>query len=467
MSATSITHRRWFRALWISAALIAGIAIGTTVVRPPDLIAKAKPIVSDSASAGRVTIETVPRPAATGFDSERVWSSYNDWEPAIAADPSSAYVYQLTTRYNGLEPCHRCAGPYIIFRRSSDGGVTWQADKFLTPYSKAHNDPQIEVATDGVIYAAWLNDYTPGVKFIKSTNHGDTWSTPIAITAKAGKPSWSDKPILAISPTGKDVYIAFNASDAYVVASHDFGKTFSKPIKTSNDTRYWFHNGGAVAPNGDVYFSAVDYSQDYTGVSHINVLKSTNGGITFTTTLVDTAQQMPDCTAAQGCTLGFFGPSAALAIDKAGLIMIAYNAGNTTPGQPQKMFVRTSTNGTTWSARQEISNGVATVNNGFPALAAGPARGDFRVAWQDDRNGATTAWNTWYRRTIDGGATWTAAVQLSDQGTGAAYKTPKGYAFPYGDYFEIAVDSAGTAHVIWSEGTSYAGPGGSWYTRGK
>ncbi len=466
MTASSLITRRWFGPVLIGAALIAGIAIGVAAARPTDQIGKAKPIADGSSNAATVTIETVARPSANGFDSERVWSQYNDWEPAIAVDPSSSYVYQLTTRYNGPEPCNRCAGPYIIFRRSSDGGATWEADKFLTPYRKAHNDPQIEVANDGTIYAAWLNDYVPGIKFIKSTDRGETWSTPIAITAKSGKPNWSDKPILAISPTGRDVYIAFNASDAYVVVSHNYGATFSKPIKTNNDTRYWFHNGGAVASNGDVYFSAVDYSQDYTGDSYINVLKSTNGGTTWTTTRVDTSKQMPDCPWSPGCTLGFFGPSAALAIDEAGTIMIAYNAGDVA-GQPQKMWVRTSTNGIAWSARQEISNGAATVNNAFPALAAGTRAGDFRVAWQDDRNGNTTAWNTWYRSTTNGGAAWSAAVRVSDLGTGAAYKNANGYAFPYGDYFEIAVDASGTSHLIWGEGTSYTGPGGSWYARGK
>lgn len=476
MTASSISRRRWLWPMLIILTLVAGIAIGLAMTRPAEIDGKTKPAPNATPGVDQITIETLPSAsvpvvsaANAGFDQERVWSQYNDWEPAIAADPSSSYVYQLTTRYNGPEPCNRCAGPYIIFRRSSNGGATWEADKFLTPYRKAHNDPEIEVANDGTIYAAWLNDYVPGIKFTKSTNRGETWSTPIAITTKAGKPSWSDKPILAISPTGRDVYIAFNASDAYVAVSHDFGATFSKPIKTNNDTRYWFHNGGAVAPNGDVYFSAVDYSQDYTGDSYINVLKSTNGGATWTTTRVDTSKQMPDCAWAAGCTLGFFGPSAALAIDKAGTIMtimIAYNAGDVA-GQPQKMWARTSTNGANWSARQELSNGATTVNNAFPALAAGPMAGDFRVAWQDDRNGSTTAWNTWYRSTNNSGTTWSAPIRVSDLGAGAPYKNANGYAFPYGDYFEIAVDAGGTAHLIWGEGTSYTGPGGSWYTRGK
>ena len=468
-----ITHRRSSILViaLIAIGLLAAFTVGWLAANSAaDPTGKAKPRPPGAAQLDQVTVVTQPSPSAVsaGFDTERLWSAYNDWEPALAVDPGSAYVYQLTTRYDGPEPCNRCAGPYIIFRRSSDGGATWQPDQFLTPYRKAHNDPQIEVANDGVIYAAWLNDYVPGIKFLKSSDRGNTWSTPIVFTGKGIKPNWSDKPILAISPGGKDVVIAFNASDAYVVVSHDYGVTFSKPIKTNNDTRYWFHSGGAVAPNGFIYFAATDYSQDYTGAAHVNVVKSTNGGQTWTTRRVATSQEMPPCAWSPGCYLGFLGPSAALAIDKAGTIMIAYNAG-AVAGQPQKMWVLTSTDGVNWSSPTEVSNGSSTVNNAFPALAAGPTVGDFRLAWQDDRNGSTTAWNTWYRRTTNNGTTWSTPARLSDLVSGAPYKNPNvnGYAFPYGDYFDIAVDSSGTAHVIWGAGTSYNGPGGTWYTRGK
>jgi len=119
------------------------------------------------------------------------------------------------------------------------------------------------------------------------------------------------------------------------------------------------------------------------------------------------------------------------------------------------------------SARSEVGNGSSTVNNGFPALVAGSTAGDFRLVFQDDRNGSTNAWNTWYRKTSNGGATWTAALRISDLGSGAPYKTASGYNFPYGDYLELAVDSAGQNHIIWGEGLSYTGPGGTWYTRGQ
>lgn len=405
---------------------------------------------------------------ASGWDAERVWSGYDDWEPAIAADRSSSYVYQMTTRYNGPVPCKGCPMPMVAFRASSDGGTTWGADKDIWVSKNKQNDPEIEVASDGSIYALWLDSYVPGVRFTKSTNHGATWSTPITFTGTGGKPHgpWSDKPILAISPTGHDVYVAFNASNSYIAASHNYGQSFSAPVKTNNDTRYWFHNGGAVAPNGDVYFSGVDYTQDYTGVSYIDVIKSTNGGTSWTTTRVDQSEQMMDCPWSAGCYFGFFGPSAVLAIDSAGKIMLAFPSGSVSGGT-ERMYVRTSTDGVNWSVRQELSNGSASVNNGFPAIASGTSAGDFRVVWQDDRNGSNTEWNTWYRRTTNGGSTWSAAIQLSDQPSGAPYKDALGYRFPYGDYYEMAVDAGGKNHVIWGEGISYTGPGGTWYTRGQ
>ena len=55
-----------------------------------------------------------------------------------------------------------------------------------------------------------------------------------------------------------------------------------------------------MAPNGDVYIAAVDYRQTYEGDSHINVLKSTDGGGSWGTHHVDTSREMADCPWARG-----------------------------------------------------------------------------------------------------------------------------------------------------------------------
>jgi len=274
---------------------------------------------------------------------------------------------------------------------------------------------------------------------------------------------FTDKPILLISPNGQYVYVGFNSSDNYVATSSNYGANFTISGKLNNDTRYWFHTGGAVAPNGDVYFITSDFTQDYTGDANIKVMRSTNHGASWTITLVDTSKQMPDCPWSAGCKLGFFGTIAGLAIDPVGKVMIAYNANNT-PSAPMQMYARSSTDGVTWSARQDLGAGLA-YNHCNVAVAAGNVSGSFAIVWQDDRNGVNTAFNAWMRTTTTGGGSWNPAQRLSDQATGAPYKTAAGHKFPYGDYLEVQADSKGQYHAIWGEGISYTGPGGTWYTR--
>jgi hypothetical protein len=93
--------------------------------------------------------------------------------------------------------------------------------------------------------------------------------------------------------------------------------------------------------------------------------------------------------------------------------------------------------------------------------------GDFRVAWQADDDGDPTTWNTWFSRTSDGGKTWSRPVRLSGGRRKAPYQSPGGYRFPCGDYLGFSVEADGTNHVIWGEGLSYDGPGGTSYTRSR
>src|SRR5438093_5474226 len=211
-------------------------------------------------------------PPASGWDNERAMSGEDDWEPATAVDPmNSNYVYQLTTRYTGPKPCGNCKMPAIVVRRSSDGGATF-TEQFLSTSGKSQYDPQIEVATSGWVYAVWLDAFTPGSTFVRSMDRGATWSTGISWSGNGRKPQWNDKPWLAISRDGQHVYLGFNSSDSYFVYSHDFGASFSTPVKTNSDTRYWFHSGGVVSPSNPMvaYFATSNYSNgnNYAGDSN-------------------------------------------------------------------------------------------------------------------------------------------------------------------------------------------------------
>jgi len=59
-----------------------------------------------------------------GWTSEQRWGPKNDWEPNIAADPSSSWLYQMTTRYGGPSVCRPHMEHCIRFRSSPDRGRT-------------------------------------------------------------------------------------------------------------------------------------------------------------------------------------------------------------------------------------------------------------------------------------------------------------------------------------------------------
>jgi hypothetical protein len=394
--------------------------------------------------------------ATSGFDSERVWGGGDDWEPAVAVDPGGLYVYQMTTRYGGAQA-------EIIFRRSVDGGATWEADQ---PFAANSADPLVEVADDGTVYTLGIVSNQWDLELRRSFDHGLTLDPPIDVIGGTGPDTWGDRPTLVVSPDGQDVYVSYNRGDIYVVASHDGGATFNPEVQVTSNGRQWFTSAGAVAPNGDVYFAAADYSYNYNGPTYINVLRSTNDGANWTVTLLDTSAESADCSSVDACYFNFLGPEIGLAIDVNGLVMISYNAGDV-DGQPHTLWARTSSDGVVWSGRTEISSGIPGVSNGFPAMVASRTEpGEFHVVWQDDSEGNMTAWNTWMVTTLDGGASWSEPALLSDLDAGAPYKGPLGYDFVYGDYFEVAIDGDDVTHVIWGAGTNYIGPGGSWYTRG-
>lgn len=386
----------------------------------------------------------------------------DDWEPTVAADPRAPYVYVLTTRYGGVPACpSACPDPALILRVSADGGATFGQDRYLCRCEgvPSQNDPQLAVAGDGTVFAAWLNGYVPGVMFAKSVDHGATWTAPRPVM---GPLPWSDKPILVAAYNARDIYIAFNSSDSYVVSSHDGGATFGPPVRTNADERYYFAYGGVVTSAGDVIFSETSYTQTSTGPVFVHTIRSGDGGRSWRATRVDVVEEQPDCPD-EGCPRDFLGPAAAIGGTPGGEMVLVYN-GALMPKGAQRTFVRRSTDvGRTWSTRVDLSPPGASVNSAFPA-AVGVAARDLRIWYMDNRNGADL-WNVWSRRSTDGGATWSAESRLSNAPDGAPYKSAGGFAHPYGDYGGAAVTSSGITVADWGEGMSYVGPGGTWGTK--
>ena len=183
----------------------------------------------------------------------------------------------------------------MILHVSKDGGKTWRPERYLCTCKgwKAQYDPLIEVVPDtGDVVAVWMNQFQ--IHFSRSTDHGRTWSKPIFVHPDV---RWGDKPNMAVSADGQDVYVQFNGptgGDAYSSMSHDGGATWSTEQLTLSD-RYYFDYGGAVLPDGRVVFAQISFS--YTGpggaaegVQMIHVFTSDDEGATWSELVLDRAR---------------------------------------------------------------------------------------------------------------------------------------------------------------------------------
>ena len=405
----------------------------------------------------------IRRDPAQGWGGTQIFGGGNDWEPATAADPSAPYVYVLTTRYSGKGPlpCASCDLPAMAFRVSSDGGRTFGPVRYLEPNIPGGQfDPQLATDAAGDVLASWM-DGKSRIMFARSADHGRTWTPARVVSHGAG---WGDHPWLGVSPNGLHVYIGFNHAASWVAQSHDGGSTWLPARQVSTEDRYYFANGTVVTDAGDVVISSSSYALPYSTVGRnapirVEVERSTDGGSTFSTTIVDTVEQPRGCVS-DGCPFNHYGGHAVVALTVGGLV-VAYDGALRADGD-QFIWVRRSADfGATWSARTRLSPkvpGVVAMNVG---VAAAPD-GEVRVAWQDSRAGAFR-WNTFVRASHDAGVSWDTAVDVSDARSGYGYLHPRGYDADYGDYMQVALTSEGSTFAVWGAGFGYAGPGGTWF----
>ena len=338
----------------------------------------------------------------------------DDWEPAIAADPSAPFVYLMTTHFVD-KPCPgNCPVPHISLHVSSDGGKTWGSQRPLCACKGSWQfDPVVEVVPNtGAVYAAYLNGFN--VVFTRSANHGGTWSAPVKTY---GNVSWNDKPVLATSDDGRDVYISWNGptgGDPWVAQSHDRGVTWTQQ-KLVDSKRYFFAFDGDVLHDGTVVFAESEISYSGPGGAPEGVVKhhvfvSRDGGATWDDRVLDTVSVGEACIA-EGCSPDFYIGHDAISADDPGDLVLLYDGARTDLG-PQRIFARRSTDGgRTWSARIPLS--VAGENATSPAVES-RGNGDVRAWYMQTINGGDPdAWNVFYRSSNDGGVIVERARQRS------------------------------------------------------
>ncbi|GEM_PF-6312840 len=191
--------------------------------------------------------------------------------------------------------------PRVAYGYSSDGGSTW-SDALLPgniggfPYQ---SDPSVSADKLGNFFIAFIsfdnpsgNTYFGGVWVAKSTNGGVTWpDTSMKRLDPQDDITFDDKPYIAISKTNDTtanyIYVAWDhiwgINQIHFSRSTNGGLTFSTTPKIVSDENRWYQLGAmpAVGPDGTVYVVWY-YGFDY-AIRNIMLDKSTNGGYSFGT----------------------------------------------------------------------------------------------------------------------------------------------------------------------------------------
>jgi len=218
----------------------------------------------------------------------------------------------------------------------------------------------------------------------------------------------------------------------------------------------------AVAADGTVYVSWLDYNVRTGGQGTIYIDKSTDGGATWGTDKFVATIELPplnvtgDDGAQDARAKG--APVLATSPTDANKLYIVYAAdpdrspGPDGPDEADIYLIKSPDGGTTWTSPVRVNDDATTNDQILPWVEVKPD-GTIDIAWYDRRNdpnpppAGDLLWDIFITRSDDDGNTFATNVSIND----TSFLTPfRGITEPWmGEYLGLAVD-ANNAYVIWT-----------------
>jgi len=303
------------------------------------------------------------------------WNAGSSSYPAIATDSSGNIhvVWEDSTPGNDE----------IYYKRSTDGGSSWTT-KRLTWNAGSSYIPAIATDSSGNIHVVWY-DYTPGnaeIYYKRSTDGGSSWQPTKRLTWNAGDSLW---PSIATDPSGNIHIVWVDETpgnwEIYYKRSTDGGSSWTTKRLTWN-AGYSYEPAIATDPSGNIHIVWVDETP---GNVEIYYKRSTDGGSSWTTKRLT-------------WNSGDSGLQA-IATDPSGNIYVVWM--DDTPGNREIYYKRSTDGGSSWQSTKRL-----TWNAGFsqcPAIVT-DSSGNIHVVWEDTTPGNA---EIYYKRSTDGGSTWT------------------------------------------------------------
>jgi len=311
---------------------------------------------------------------ATWTDMGPVPAPQGNWNlggGGLAYHEASGKIYFVSMLCSSVS----CAYEKLLVGQSTDGGFTWSQLSNIAPLGE-WDKPFIWVdntggACDGYVYVV-ATDFisAPAIKFIRSTDGGQTWDNPVVINA-----------------------------------GHENCDTGAFPRVASDGTIYvaW-EDFGCIQPG------------DMTG---IEMVKSTDCGATWSNiNVVSTITQIQDPEATFECGIPalkgkirvndypFLGINPA----DSSQLYVVFNSdpdGDINVGDHSDVFFTKSTDGgSTWSAPLRLNDDTTLNDNFMPFLEVAP-NGLIGVGWYDRREDSNNLYmRIWVTASPDGGTNW-------------------------------------------------------------
>jgi hypothetical protein len=204
-----------------------------------------------------------------GADTRLTNNSSSSSYPSVAVSGSVVHVVWQDFRDGNRE---------IYYKRSTEGGISWEADTRLTNYTADSRFPSVSVSGQ-VVHVVWYDtrDGNQEIYYKRSTDGGVSWGTDTRLT---NNPALSELPSVSVS--GSVVHVVWRDtrdgnSEIYYKRSTDGG------VSWGADTRLTYNTADSRHPIVSVSDQVlhVVWHDNRHGAAEIYYKRSTDGGISW------------------------------------------------------------------------------------------------------------------------------------------------------------------------------------------
>lgn len=296
-----------------------------------------------------------------GADLRLSSSNPAQYYPSVAVSGNVVHIVWRDSRHLGST-----SNSEIYYKRSTDNGVTWEADTRLTNDTAKSYNPSLAVS-GSVVHVVWydLRNGVSEIYYKRSTNAGVNWSADTRLT---NNPAFSEEASVAVS--GSNVCVVWhddrdNNFEIYCKRSTDAGTTWGTDTRLSNNTN--ISKTPSVAISGSVV--NVVWNDQRDGNEEIYFRRSTNAGANW-----GAETRLTNNTAVSQW------PSIVMSGNISHIIWKDERDAN-----PEIYYKRSTDAGVNWEADTRLTNN--TSNQIFSSIAVSGSM--VHVFWSDYRHGAT------------------------------------------------------------------------------